>query len=113
MRRLHYGNGLGKEGAKAWTAGKKKRKGAGAQTGPAAMPSQEQIKTAQMKAVRDPRGTTEIRLSVRWRELGVYTGGTGTEQSGTGTESETDQPATSGDPNDIRPAGLTDTFSKH
>ncbi|KAJ1198659.1 hypothetical protein NDU88_002498 [Pleurodeles waltl] len=71
MRGLHHGNGLGKEGAKAWTAGKKKRRGTGARTGPAAAPSQEQIKAAQMKAVRDPRGTTEIWLSDRWRELAV------------------------------------------
>ncbi|KAJ1216540.1 hypothetical protein NDU88_004141 [Pleurodeles waltl] len=83
---------LGKEDAKAWTTDKKKRKGAGARMGPATVPSQEQIKTVQMKAVRDLRGTTEIRLSNRWRELAADTGGTGTEQSGSETESEMDQP---------------------
>ncbi|KAJ1216698.1 hypothetical protein NDU88_004299 [Pleurodeles waltl] len=92
MRVLRHGNGLGIGGAKAWTAGKKKRKGAGAQTGPAAVPSQEQIKAAQMKAVRDLRGTTEIQLSDRWRELAVDTKRTETEQSGSGTGSEMDQP---------------------
>ncbi|KAJ1166404.1 hypothetical protein NDU88_006808 [Pleurodeles waltl] len=69
-------------GAKAWLTGRKKRKGAGARTGPTTVPSQEQIKAAQMKAVKDLRGTTEIQLSNRWRELAVDTGGTGTEHSG-------------------------------
>ncbi|KAJ1093553.1 hypothetical protein NDU88_006653 [Pleurodeles waltl] len=110
MLGLCQAKGLGKEGAKAWTTGKKKHKGAGARTGPAAVPSQEQIKAAQMKTVVDLRGTTKIRLSNRWMELAVDTGGTGTEQSGSGTESETDPPPQV-TPNDRRPAGLTETFS--
>ncbi|KAJ1081945.1 hypothetical protein NDU88_002117 [Pleurodeles waltl] len=73
-------------------AGKKKRRGSGARAGPATVPLQEEIKAAQIKAVRDLRGTTEIRLSDRWRELAVDTRGTGTEQSGFGTESETNLP---------------------
>ncbi|KAJ1141901.1 hypothetical protein NDU88_008229 [Pleurodeles waltl] len=79
---LCHGNGLGKEGVKAWTVSKKKHKEEGAWAGPAAVPSQEQVKAAQVKAVRVLRGITKIRLSDRWRELAVDTGGTGTEQSG-------------------------------
>ncbi|KAJ1093274.1 hypothetical protein NDU88_006379 [Pleurodeles waltl] len=91
MQGLRHGSGIGKEGFKTWITDKKKRRGAGARKGPASVPTQEQIKAAQIKALRDLSGTTEIRLSDRWRELAMNTGGTGTEQSGSATESETDQ----------------------
>ncbi|KAJ1195042.1 hypothetical protein NDU88_004325 [Pleurodeles waltl] len=90
MRGLPQANGHGLEGAKAWLTSTKKRKGAGARSGPTAVPSQEQIKAAQMMAVKDLRGTTEIQLSNRWRELAVDTGGTGTKHAGLGTESKAD-----------------------
>ncbi|KAJ1112137.1 hypothetical protein NDU88_000405, partial [Pleurodeles waltl] len=75
-------NGHGQEGAKAWLTSKKRRRGAGVRLGPTALPTQEQIKAAQMKAVKDLSGTTKIQLSDKWREREVDTSGTGTEHSG-------------------------------
>ncbi|KAJ1200680.1 hypothetical protein NDU88_004501 [Pleurodeles waltl] len=65
MRGLRQVNGHRQEGVKTWLTGKKKRKGAGIRRGPTAAPSQEQIKAAQKKAVKDKgdkRATTERQL---------------------------------------------------
>ncbi|KAJ1146909.1 hypothetical protein NDU88_013162 [Pleurodeles waltl] len=52
---LCQANGRRQEGVKTWLTGKKKRKGSGIRRGPTAVPSKEQRKAVQKKAVNDLR----------------------------------------------------------
>ncbi|KAJ1114990.1 hypothetical protein NDU88_003219 [Pleurodeles waltl] len=92
MRGLRQANRQEQEGIKTLAMSKKKIGRVGLRRGPTSVPSQEQIKAAQKKAVKDLWGTTEIQRNDSWRESEKDTGGNGTEHSRSGTESETEPP---------------------